>query len=74
MTLSGMVPGDTGSVRDLSATGALGQRLMDLGFYPGARVRVVRNAPLVDPVESELDGCHVSLRHEEADLVEVDRQ
>ena len=51
MTLSGMVPGDTGSVRDLSATGALGQRLMDLGFYPGARVRVVRNAPLVDPVE-----------------------
>ena len=73
MTLSGMVPGDTGSVRDLSATGALGQRLMDLGFYPGARVRVVRNAPLVDPVEIELDGCHVSLRHEEADLVEVDR-
>ena len=47
---------------------------MDLGFYPGARVRVVRNAPLVDPVEIELDGCHVSLRHEEADLVEVDRQ
>ena len=74
MTLSGMVPGDTGSVRDLSATGALGQRLMDLGFYPGARVRVVRNAPLVDPVEIELDGCHVSLRHEEADLVEVHRQ
>ena len=74
MTLSGMVPGDTGSVRDLSATGALGQRLMDLGFYPGARVRVVRNAPPVDPVEIELDGCHVSLRHEEADLVEVDRQ
>ena len=74
MTLSGMVPGDTGSVRDLSATGALGQRLMDLGFYPGARVRVVRNAPLVDPVEIDLDGCHASLRHEEADLVEVDRQ
>ena len=74
MTLSGMVPGDTGSLRDLSATGALGQRLMDLGFYPGARVRVVRNAPLVDPVEIELDGCHVSLRHEEADLVEVERQ
>lgn len=74
MTLSGMVPGDTGSVRDLSATGALGQRSWTWGFTPGARVRVVRNAPLVDPVEIELDGCHVSLRHEEADLVEVDRQ
>ena len=40
MTLSKMVPGDTGSIKDISATGALGQRLMDLGFYPGARVRV----------------------------------
>lgn len=49
MTLSGMVPGDTGSVRDLSATGALGQRLMDLGFYPGARVRVVQQRPSGGP-------------------------
>ncbi|WP_245628608.1 FeoA family protein [Salidesulfovibrio brasiliensis] len=51
---------------------ALGQRLMDLGFYPGATIRVVRNAPLVDPVELELDGYHVSIRHEEAKHVEVE--
>lgn len=73
MTLSDMVPGDKAVVTDLTASGALGQRLMDLGFYPGANIRVVRNAPLVDPVEMELDGYHVSLRHEEADLVEVEK-
>lgn len=73
MTLSDLVPNDKGIVTDITVSGALGQRLMDLGFFPGANVRVVRNAPLVDPVEIELDGYHVSLRHEEADLVEVEK-
>lgn len=71
MTLSDMVPGEAGVLRDILIDGALGQRLMDLGFYPGAHIRVVRNAPLVDPLEVELDGYHVSLRHEEANHVEV---
>lgn len=72
MTLDEMSPGQQSAVKDLSATGSLGQRLMDLGFFPGAQVRVVRNAPLVDPVEIELDGYHVTLRHEEARSVEVE--
>lgn len=72
MILSKMTPGEFGVLRDITAVGSLGQRLMDLGFYPGALVRVVRNAPLVDPVEIELDGYHVSLRHEEAEHVEIE--
>jgi ferrous iron transport protein A len=57
---------------DLTADGPLGQRLMDLGFYPGARIEIVRNAPLVDPVELRLDGYHVSIRHSEAKHIEVE--
>lgn len=72
MRLNEMSPGDIGQVRDMTAAGPLGQRLMDLGFYPGADVRVVRNAPLIDPVEIELDGYHVTLRHEEASWVEIE--
>ncbi|MDD4732082.1 MAG: FeoA family protein [Desulfovibrio sp.] len=72
MTLEEVGPGLQCVMVDIHATGALGQRLMDLGFYPGARIRVVRNAPLVDPVELELDGYHVSIRHEEARNVEVE--
>jgi ferrous iron transport protein A len=74
MKLNEVGPGMRCLMRDLSAEGALGQRLMDLGFYPGAEIRVVRNAPLVDPVELELDGYHVTLRHEEARKVEVEPQ
>ena len=71
MYLNDMNPGDHGAIHDMHATGSLGQRLMDLGFYPGANIRVVRNAPLLDPVEIELDGYHISLRHDEASHVEV---
>ncbi|CCH50168.1 FeoA family protein [Pseudodesulfovibrio piezophilus] len=73
MTLNELKPGSRCTMTDLTAVGALGQRLMDLGFYPGAEIEVVRNAPLVDPVELHLDGYHVSIRHNEAKHIEVER-
>jgi len=66
MTLDELQPGARCTLTDITADGALGQRLMDLGFYPGAEIEIVRNAPLVDPVELHLDGYHVSIRHSEA--------
>ena len=71
LTLDELSPGRMCVMTGLTAEGALGQRLMDLGFFPGASIRVVRNAPLVDPVEIELDGYHVTIRHDEARTVEV---
>ena len=70
-TLNVLVPGTRGRVLGLTATGDLGQRLMDLGFYPGVEFRVIRNAPLLDPFELEMMGYCVSLRHQEAGFVEV---
>ena len=45
---------------------------MDMGVYPGSKLKVLRNAPLEDPMEVELDGYFVSLRHDEARFVEVE--
>ncbi|MEF2232165.1 MAG: FeoA family protein [Pseudodesulfovibrio sp.] len=72
MTLDELQPGVSCTMTDITAAGALGQRLMDLGFYPGVEIAIVRNAPLVDPVELQLDGYHVSLRHSEARHIEVE--
>jgi ferrous iron transport protein A len=44
-----------------------------MGIYPGLALRVVRNAPLEDPMELELDGAYISLRHAEARFVEVEQ-
>ncbi|MCP4114575.1 MAG: ferrous iron transport protein A [Desulfobacteraceae bacterium] len=69
--LSKTPPGGSVSIKQVTAEGKLGQRLMDLGLYPGLTVKVVRNAPLEDPMEIEINGYFLSLRHEEADYVEI---
>jgi ferrous iron transport protein A len=72
MTLDELKPGSEGRIKRLSAGDKLGQRLMDMGIYPGLRLKVIRNAPLEDPMELELDGYFISLRHDEARFVEVE--
>lgn len=72
MTLNELKPGDKCRIIRLRSKGQLGHRLMDLGFFRGVDVCVVRNAPLVDPVEVTLGNFQVSLRHEEAGQVEVE--
>lgn len=71
MRLNDLRPGETGVVTKILANGPLGQRLIDLGFFPGVNIAVVRNAPLLDPIDIALDGCHISLRHNEASFLEV---
>lgn len=72
MTLDQLKPGSKGRIKRLSVRDKLGQRLVDMGVYPGLPLKVLRNAPLEDPMEVELDGYSVSLRHEEARFVEVE--
>ncbi len=71
MTLDQLKPGDEATIKKLSIRDKLGQRLIDMGIYPGMRIKVIRNAPLEDPMEVQLEGYFVSLRHAEARFVEV---
>ena len=73
MTLDQLRPGNKCHIKKLFAGSKLGQRLLDMGVYPGLKLKVVRNAPLEDPMEVELEGYYVSLRHEEAKYIEVER-
>ena len=72
MTLNQLHSGQSGTVRRVSGEGAIRRRLMDMGLVRGARVDVVKAAPLGDPVEYRLYGYHLSLRRSEAGLVEVE--
>ena len=70
-TLRQLAPGNSGEVLGLTREGPLSQRLLELGFVAGAVVRVVRYAPFGDPIEVELNGCHLAMRRAEAEIVEV---
>jgi ferrous iron transport protein A len=57
----------------VSVTGdrELRRRLLEMGFCNGARVVLVRRAPLGDPIEFRLRGYLLSLRNEQARHVTV---
>lgn len=71
MLLHEMKPGEEGMITGLDSSEALVRRLLALGVCPGLRLRVVRNAPLRDPMEVEIDRRHLSLRRDEARCIEV---
>ncbi|MBW1989456.1 MAG: ferrous iron transport protein A [Deltaproteobacteria bacterium] len=72
MTLDQITPKKSGKVVKVNAGGLLGQRLLDLGVLPGLVIRVLRNAPLKDPMEVEVEGTLLSIRKDEARHVEVE--
>ena len=71
LTLAELERDRPGEIIRVDGEGSLVQRLMALGFLPGGEVRVVQVAPLGDPIAVELNGWRVSLRREEASLIEV---
>lgn len=48
------------------------QKLLDMGFIEGTHVKVIRNAPLLDPLDVQIRGYLVALRRNEARGVEVE--
>lgn len=72
-SLAELKPGEHATVRSVSGSGVLRRRLLEMGFVSGTPLRVVRLAPLGDPMEVELHGYHLSLRRSEAGTVCVRR-
>jgi ferrous iron transport protein A len=69
--LASLAPGARAVVASVDVATAIGRRLADLGFVPRTPVRVVRRAPLGDPVAYELRGYRLVLRRAEAAQVLV---
>ena len=70
--LSNLKPGQRGRILRITGPGSLKMRLMEMGVVPGTTVEVKRVAPLGDPVEVEVKGYRMSLRREEAAIIEVE--
>jgi high-affinity iron transporter len=64
--------GCRGSVVSVGGDSGLRRRLLEMGFCNGAKVEVIRRAPMGDPIEFRLRGYHLSLRGELAKYVRVE--
>lgn len=72
MTLKDMPIGKTGTVVSIGEKGPARRRIMDMGVTPGTTVKVVKVAPLGDPVEVNIRGYELSLRKDEAAQIIVE--
>ena len=65
--------GESAAVTEVQGHGGVKVRILEMGFVPGTPVRLVKRAPLGDPLQFELRGYHISLRRAEASRVMVTR-
>lgn len=70
-TLRNVKPGETVKVSRISGEGALKRRIMDMGVTKGVEIYVRKVAPLGDPVEVTVRGYELSVRKEDAEMIEV---
>ncbi len=71
LTLADIQTGERCMIVKVHGHGGFRHRILELGFVRGEIVSVLKNAPLRDPVEYEIMGTHVSLRHSEAARIDV---
>ncbi|MCC7084176.1 MAG: ferrous iron transport protein A [Pirellulales bacterium] len=70
-TLAELGVGSGGKVKHIAGNDEISVRLLEMGLTPGVEVRVLGVAPLGDPMELELRGYRLSVRHSEAARVEI---
>lgn len=72
MTLDTLKPGQSARITAVGGEGALRLRLLDMGLIPKTLVRVIKTAPLGDPIEIEIRGYELSLRLDDARMITVE--
>lgn len=71
MRLSELRTGEKGVIVKVLGHGGFRKRIVEMGFIKGKTVEVILNAPLKDPIKYRLLGYEISLRKQEADMIEV---
>ena len=71
MRLSELRTGEKGVIVKVLGHGGFRKRIVEMGYIKGKTVEVILNAPLKDPIKYRLLGYEISLRRQEADMIEV---
>ncbi len=70
--LSDLQPGETGVVKKVLGQSMIKRRLIDMGVVAGTVIEVQKFAPLGDPMEVKVKGFNLSLRKNEAEMIELE--
>ena len=73
MNLAELKPGQHATILKVGGEGALRQHFLDMGVIPGAGLKVEKLAPMGDPMELRIHGYELTLRLDDARLIEIER-
>ena len=74
MTLSELKIGKQGIITKVGGEGALRLRLLDMGIIPRTKVKVQKTAPLGDPIQIYIRGYNLTIRKDDASVIEVTQE
>ena len=71
-TLRDVKIGGSARVVKIHGEGAIRRRIMDMGITRGVEIKIIKTAPLGDPLEITVRGYELSLRKADAAMIEVE--
>lgn len=71
MTLNQLKSGQSAVIDAVGGEGELRQHFLDMGVIPGARVTLIKLAPMGDPMELQIHGYELTLRLDDAAKIEI---
>lgn len=71
MRLSELKTGEKGIIVKVMGHGGFRKRIVEMGFVKGQTIEAILNAPLKDPIKYKIMGYDISLRRQEADMIEI---
>ena len=72
MTLKDLRIGESAKITAVGGEGALRQHFLDMGVVPGAEIKLMKLAPMGDPMEFRIHGYELTLRLADAEKIEAD--
>ena len=73
MTIRDLEIGQSAIVKSVGGSGSLRQHFLDMGVIPGARVTLIKYAPMGDPMELRIHGYELTLRIADAEQIEIEK-
>ena len=72
MTLNELKSGQSGRVTRVTGSGKVRRRLLDMGIHSGEKIKMIKAAPLKDPLEISLGNGHLAINRREAALINIE--
>ena len=74
MLLKDLEIGKSARITTVGGQGALRQHFLDMGVVPGAEIKLMKLAPMGDPMEFRIHGYELTLRVADAEKIEIDEE